>query len=81
MEVERPAPVDISDMNFVDDEDLQASLSKARRLATKKAIKTLTPEQIAKNRKSYCSWANSLVVWHPRPSLTKRSSLPNPTSC
>jgi U4/U6.U5 tri-snRNP-associated protein 1 len=52
MEVERPEPVDISDMNFVDDEDLQASLSKARRIATKKAIKTLTPEQIAKNRKS-----------------------------
>ncbi|KAI8360117.1 SART-1 protein [Mortierella sp. GBAus27b] len=49
MEVERPEPVDISDMNFVDDEDLQASLSKARRVATKKAIKTLTPEQIAKN--------------------------------
>ncbi|KAF9349076.1 hypothetical protein BGX34_002063, partial [Mortierella sp. NVP85] len=49
MEVERPEPVDISDMNFVDDEDLQASLSKARRIATKKAVKTLTPEQIAKN--------------------------------
>ncbi|KAF9202964.1 hypothetical protein BGZ49_006924 [Haplosporangium sp. Z 27] len=48
MEVEKPEPVDISELNFVDDEDLQASLSKARRLATKKTIKTLTPEQIAK---------------------------------
>lgn len=51
MEVERPEPVDISELNFVDDEDLQASLAKARRLATKKTIKKLTPEQIAKNRK------------------------------
>ncbi|KAI8603911.1 SART-1 protein [Dissophora ornata] len=49
MEVERPEPMDISEVNFVDDEDLQASLSKARRAATKKTIKTLTPEQIAKN--------------------------------
>ncbi|KAI1298503.1 hypothetical protein EDD11_006784 [Mortierella claussenii] len=49
MEVEKQEPVDISELNFVDDEDLQASLSKARRLATKKTIKTLTPEQIAKN--------------------------------
>ncbi|KAF9099428.1 hypothetical protein BGX23_002446 [Mortierella sp. AD031] len=49
MEVERPEPVDISELNFVDDEDLQASLAKARRLATKKTIKKLTPEQIAKN--------------------------------
>ncbi|KAF9921959.1 hypothetical protein FBU30_007986 [Linnemannia zychae] len=49
MDVEKPEPVDISEMNFVDDEDLQASLAKARRLATKKAIKKLTPEQIAKN--------------------------------
>ncbi|KAF9111556.1 hypothetical protein BGX27_004746 [Mortierella sp. AM989] len=49
MEVERPEPVDISELNFVDDEDLQASLSKARRLATKRTVKTLTPEQIAKN--------------------------------
>ncbi|KAF9917539.1 hypothetical protein BX616_000698 [Lobosporangium transversale] len=49
MEVERPEPTDISELNFVDDEDLQASLAKARRLATKKAVKTLTPEQIAKN--------------------------------
>ncbi|KAF9981579.1 hypothetical protein BGZ65_003791, partial [Modicella reniformis] len=49
MDVERPEPVDISDMNFVDDEDLQASLAKARRVATKKTVKTLTPEQIAKN--------------------------------
>ncbi|KAG0321421.1 hypothetical protein BGZ99_003933 [Dissophora globulifera] len=49
MEVERPEPIDISELNFVDDEDLQASLSKARRMATKKAIKSLTPEQIAKS--------------------------------
>ncbi|KAF9164360.1 hypothetical protein BGX21_001590 [Mortierella sp. AD011] len=49
MEVEKPEPVDISELNFVDDEDLQASLSKARRLATKKTVKTLTPEQIAQN--------------------------------
>ncbi|KAF9346395.1 hypothetical protein BGX26_002112 [Mortierella sp. AD094] len=49
MEVEKPEPIDISELNFVDDEDLQASLSKARRLATKKTVKTLTPEQIAKN--------------------------------
>ncbi|KAF9580935.1 hypothetical protein BGW38_002224 [Lunasporangiospora selenospora] len=49
MEVDKPAPVDFSDMNFVDDEDLQESLAKARRIATKKTIKKLTPEQIAKN--------------------------------
>ncbi|KAF9435882.1 hypothetical protein BGZ76_005323 [Entomortierella beljakovae] len=49
MEIEKPEPLDISELNFVDDEDLQASLSKARRLATKKAVKSLTPEQIAKN--------------------------------
>ncbi|KAF9572069.1 hypothetical protein EC968_010400 [Mortierella alpina] len=49
MEVDRPEPVDISELNFVDDEDLQASLATARRAATKKSIKKLTPEQIAKN--------------------------------
>ncbi|KAI7816915.1 SART-1 protein [Gamsiella multidivaricata] len=49
MQVERSQPVDISELNFVDDEDLQASLTKARRAATKRTLKTLTPEQIAKN--------------------------------
>ncbi|CAO3569717.1 unnamed protein product [Mortierella alpina] len=49
MEVDRPEQVDISELNFVDDEDLQASLATARRAATKKSIKKLTPEQIAKN--------------------------------
>ena len=56
MQVEKLEPVDISELNFVDDEDLQASLSKARRAATKKTIKSLTPEQIAKNRKNRCMW-------------------------
>jgi len=51
MQVERPEPVDMSELNFVDDEDLQESLARARRIATKKTIKRLTPEQIAKNRK------------------------------
>ncbi|KAF9969578.1 hypothetical protein BGZ73_008030 [Actinomortierella ambigua] len=49
MEVEPPTPIDISELNFVDDDDLQASLAKTRRLATKKSIKKLTPEDIAKN--------------------------------
>ncbi|KAG0212336.1 hypothetical protein BGX28_006480 [Mortierella sp. GBA30] len=49
MEVDQPEPVDISELNFVDDEDLQESLARARRAATKKSIKKLTPEQIAKN--------------------------------
>ncbi|KAF9190905.1 hypothetical protein BGZ51_008054 [Haplosporangium sp. Z 767] len=49
MEVEKPEPVDISELNFVDDEDLQESLARARRIATKKTIKKLTPEQIAKS--------------------------------
>ncbi|KAG0051122.1 hypothetical protein BGZ83_004067 [Gryganskiella cystojenkinii] len=49
MEVNKPEPVDISELNFVDDEDLQESLARARRIATKKSIKKLTPEQIAKN--------------------------------
>ncbi|KAF9165099.1 hypothetical protein DFQ26_000598 [Actinomortierella ambigua] len=49
MEVEPPTPLDISELNFVDDDDLQASLAKTRRLATKKSVKKLTPEDIAKN--------------------------------
>ncbi|KAF9428406.1 hypothetical protein BGZ94_002506 [Podila epigama] len=49
MQVEKPKPLDISELNFVDDEDLQESLARSRRLATKKTIKKLTPEEIAKN--------------------------------
>ncbi|SNX86826.1 related to SNU66 - component of the U4/U6.U5 snRNP complex [Melanopsichium pennsylvanicum] len=35
--------------NFVDDDELQASLAKARRLKAKKAFNKMTPEMIAKN--------------------------------
>lgn len=56
MEIEKPEPVDMSELNFVDDEDLQESLARARRIATKKTIKKLTPEQIAKNCKLYRYW-------------------------
>ncbi|KAF8952187.1 hypothetical protein BGZ52_007569 [Haplosporangium bisporale] len=49
MDIEKPKPLDISELNFVDDEDLQESLARSRRIATKKTIKKLTPEQIAKN--------------------------------
>jgi len=52
MDIEKPKPLDISELNFVDDEDLQESLARSRRIATKKTIKKLTPEQIAKNRMS-----------------------------
>ncbi|KAG0339813.1 hypothetical protein BG000_001280 [Podila horticola] len=49
MDIEKPKQLDISELNFVDDEDLQESLARSRRIATKKTIKKLTPEQIAKN--------------------------------
>ncbi|KAG0035714.1 hypothetical protein BGZ81_000007 [Podila clonocystis] len=49
MDIEKPKHLDISELNFVDDEDLQESLAKSRRIATKKTIKKLTPEQMAKN--------------------------------
>lgn len=52
MDIEKPKQLDISELNFVDDEDLQESLARSRRIATKKTIKKLTPEQIAKNRMS-----------------------------
>ncbi|KAG0240982.1 hypothetical protein BGW41_006434 [Actinomortierella wolfii] len=59
MDVDPPTPIDISELNFVDDDDLQASLAKTRRLATKKSIKKLTPEEIAKNLASQASTDNN----------------------
>ncbi|KAG0038780.1 hypothetical protein BGZ82_010843 [Podila clonocystis] len=49
MNIEKPKHLDISELNFVDDEDLQESLARSRRIATKKTIKKLTPEQMARN--------------------------------
>lgn len=36
------------DMNFVDDDELQASLARARRAKTKQRAKKLSPEEIAR---------------------------------
>ena len=69
MEVDRPEQVDISELNFVDDEDLQASLARARRAATKKSIKKLTPEQIAKNRTLPIFMAHEFRLIFSRPRL------------
>lgn len=47
-----PPQPDIADANFVDDEDLQAALSRARRAANKqraKQAKKMTPEEIARS--------------------------------
>ena len=51
MEVEAPTPRERDlDANFIDDEDLQAALSRSRRQKVNKARAKMTPEDIAKRR-------------------------------
>jgi len=43
-------PRQLTTDNFVDDDELAASLAKARRSKAKRTLNKMTPEQIAKNR-------------------------------
>ncbi|KAL1925155.1 uncharacterized protein VTP21DRAFT_38 [Calcarisporiella thermophila] len=46
----KPRPkANLDDVNFVDDDDLQQALARARRVANKKRVKKMTPEDIARS--------------------------------